>query len=110
MQMSDNLTNIQQYSQHHENQATTSLPSKGSDSLGPSMGVYTPDSATNSVHSLHGNNSNSSTGVLVPSYGTPQSSTACSGDVSINSNNVNVAAGVNSIMESPNSISSVPEI
>jgi hypothetical protein len=110
LQMTDPLTNIQSYNQHQERQSSTAIPMKGSDSLGPSMGVYTPDSVTNSVHSLHGNNSNSSTGVLLTAYGTPQSSTACSGDLSINSNTVNVAAGVNTIMESPNSISSVPEI
>ena len=110
IQMSDNITNIQQYNQHHENQATTPLPSKNSDSLGPSMGVYTPDSATNSVHSLHGGNSNNSSAVLNTAYQTPQNSAGCSGEVSLNSNNAAVTAGVNTLMESPNSISSVPDI
>jgi hypothetical protein len=48
--------------------------------LGPSMGVYTPDSATNSVHSLHGGYANA-------------------GEMTEGS--------VPNIMESPNSISSV---
>ena len=54
LQMTESLANIQPYNQHQERQSNTVIPIKSSDSLGPSMGVYTPDSATNSVHSLHG--------------------------------------------------------
>lgn len=49
--------------------------------MGPSLGVYTPDSATNSVHSIHGGFSNSG--------------------------EVNEGGSVHNVMESPNSISSV---
>ncbi|XP_059098251.1 histone acetyltransferase KAT6A-like isoform X2 [Tigriopus californicus] len=52
----------------------------GSQEMGPSLGVYTPDSATNSVHSIHGSYSNSND--------LPDGS-------------------VHNVMESPNSISSV---
>lgn len=59
---------------------TNLMSSHQQQEMGPSMGVYTPDSATNSVHSIHG------------SYGNPGEMTEGS---------------VANIMESPNSISSV---
>merc|ERR1719414_2149170 len=110
MSISDNMTNIQNYNQHHDGQNTTSLSSNNADTLGPSMGVYTPDSATNSVHSLHGGGSNTNSGVLNTSYATPQNATGCSGEVSLNNVNPVITGGVNTIMESPNSISSVPDM
>merc|ERR1712051_779651 len=63
--------------------------------MGPSMGVYTPDSATNSVHSLHGSNGNSGGG-MNSSYAS-QNSTVCSGEVGAHGSNANISAGVNTI-------------
>ena len=108
--LSDNLSNIQNYSQHHDSHSSTPLPSKNSESLGPSMGVYTPDSATNSVHSLHGVSNSNNSGVLNSAYTTPQNATGCSGEVPLNNTNAAIGGGVNTIMESPNSISSVPDM
>jgi hypothetical protein len=76
----ENLPHQQQ--QHQQHMATTDSTSTN---LGPSLGVYTPDSATNSVHSMHGGYSSQN------EIGT--------GD-SMHSN----------IMESPNSISSVEAV
>merc|ERR1719429_598048 len=62
--------------------------------LGPSLGVYTPESATNSVHSIHGGSfSNGGMGETPPN-----NQTVTANEATVHSNNV---------MESPNSISSV---
>ena len=80
IQIVDPMTNLPSYNQHQESHSNTTMATKNSgDSMGPSMGVYTPDSATNSVHSLHGSNGNSGGG-MNSSYAS-QNSTVCSGEV-----------------------------
>ena len=109
IQIVDPMTNLPSYNQHQDSHSNTTMATKNSgDSMGPSMGVYTPDSATNSVHSLHGSNGNSGGG-MNSSYAS-QNSTVCSGEVGAHGSNANISAGVNTIMESPNSISSVPDM
>ena len=72
----------------------TAPPPQQQPDLGPSLGVYTPESATNSVHSIHGGSfSNGGMGETPPN-----NQTVTANEATVHSNNV---------MESPNSISSV---
>ena len=67
--------------------------------LGPSLGVYTPESATNSVHSIHGGSfGGTGNGMVDPTGNGVQPGDGTSGGTPVHTNNV---------MESPNSISSV---
>ena len=67
--------------------------------LGPSLGVYTPESATNSVHSIHGGSfGGTGNGMVDPTGNGVQPGDGTAGGTPVHTNNV---------MESPNSISSV---
>ena len=76
------------------NQQDTSMSNMGGTDLGPSLGVYTPESATNSVHSIHGG---SFTGNM--DHGTPTNVQSA--------NDSSTSVHTSNVMESPNSISSV---
>merc|ERR1719270_3267268 len=67
----------------------------GQTDLGPSLGVYTPESATNSVHSIHGGSFNNM-GDATTSNLTGQAT-----------NDTSHQVHASNVMESPNSISSV---
>ena len=71
--------------------------------LGPSLGVYTPESSTNSVHSIHGGSfGNGSLGDQ-----TPNANNSGVGNTGNNDQSTTSVVHTNNVMESPNSISSV---
>ena len=84
-----------QQQQQQQQQQNDAMNNMGQTDLGPSLGVYTPESATNSVHSIHGgsfNNMGDGTSTSI------QAQTSNDNSSQVHASNV---------MESPNSISSV---
>jgi len=69
--------------------------------LGPSLGVYTPESATNSVHSIHGGSFGGTGNGMV------LSNEVETGNVQGTDGTSGTPVHTNNVMESPNSISSV---
>ena len=93
--------NSSQQAQHY---VQTQQDLMNTSDLGPSLGVYTPESATNSVHSIHGGSFGGTGNGMVLSNEVEAGGT---GNVQGTDGTSGTPVHTNNVMESPNSISSV---